>query len=255
MKTAYQPSTSFMAKIRRKALPFRARRMLNFSLDKPIVSFTFDDFPRSAISNGSDILEAENWRATFYVAAGLEGIDNHHGEHFCAEDIPALAQRGHEIAGHTYTHIDCEHIGLDSTLSEIDRNVSALKSMGLTNEIENFAYPFGVANAALKHGLQSRFLSMRGVRTGLHNGQADLNDLKSCPLYSGDTLTTALGYINDLTSTPGWLVLFAHDIQTVPSEWGCTPQEFCTVIDAVKKSGVQVLPVNEALKILRAHAS
>ena len=81
MNIPYQPSTSFSAKLSRKMLPYRARRDLHFKLDRPVVSFTFDDFPRSAITNGSDLLEKENWLASFYVAAGLMEIDNHHGSH------------------------------------------------------------------------------------------------------------------------------------------------------------------------------
>lgn len=250
MNIPYQPSTSLSAKLSRKILPYRARRDLHFKLDKPIVSFTFDDFPRSAIANGSDQLEKQGWLAGFYVAAGLMGIDNHHGPHFTAKDILELVENGHEIAGHTYTHVDCDQLGLTQTLAEIEKNKAALIAMGHDKKIEHFAYPFGAANAQLKHGLQDQFKTMRGVTPGVHIDKADLNALKSTPLYSGSAINDALHMIQSLETRPGWLILFAHDIQDSPSEWGCTPSEFKSVVQAVKQCGAEVMTIGATLKLL-----
>ena len=60
----------------------------------------------------------------------------------------------------------------------------------------------------------------------------------------------ALKLIKDLKSKPGWLTLFAHDIRDTPSEWGCTPEEFKTVLAAVKQSGAIVLPVHQAISLI-----
>ena len=38
-----------------------------------VVSFTFDDFPRSAWSNGGAVLEEYDVRGTYYAAMGLAG--------------------------------------------------------------------------------------------------------------------------------------------------------------------------------------
>ena len=252
MNAPYQPSSSLRAKIARRTLVFRATRHLHFNLTRPIVSFTFDDFPRSAITNGSNILEIEDWRATFYVAAGLMGVSNHHGAHFLSKDIPALAERGHEIAGHTLNHIDCDKLGLDGTKKEISRNIKAIKSMGYTGNIEHFAYPFGAANTALKLGLQNQFKTMRGITGGVHMGKVDLNGLKSEPIFSGPKFNKTLQTINSLKTQPGWLTLFTHDVRKNPSEWGCTPEDFKTVIQAVKNTGARVLPVGAAVKYLES---
>ena len=45
--------------------PFRLRN------DGPMVSFTFDDVPKSAATTGAQILNEYRARATFYVAGGL----------------------------------------------------------------------------------------------------------------------------------------------------------------------------------------
>ena len=38
-----------------------------------MVSFTFDDLPKSAVTTGAGMLEAHGARGTFYVSGGLVG--------------------------------------------------------------------------------------------------------------------------------------------------------------------------------------
>jgi len=248
MNAPYQPSSALGAKIARKLLPFRARRDVRLNLNRSVISFTFDDFPLSAIENGANLLEAEGWRATFYVAAGLARTTNHHGLHFRASDLIGLQNKGHEIAGHTFTHADCTQLTSDQVMAEISKNKAALKQMGVTGEIEHFAYPFGGATAELKKKLASEYKSLRGITPGIHYKAADLSGLKSTPIFSGDKLMQALALIEQLKRKPGWLTFFAHDICDAPSAWGCTPAEFHRVVKAAKNSGAHVLPIGPALK-------
>ena len=41
----------------------------------PMVSFTFDDLPKSAVTTGAEMLEAHGARGTFYVSGSLVGAD------------------------------------------------------------------------------------------------------------------------------------------------------------------------------------
>ncbi len=250
MTKPYLPSDSIFSKMSRKMTPFFACRTLKFKLDRPIVSFTFDDFPRTAVKNGAKVLEAENWKATFYVSAGLEGAKNHHGQNFYASDLPILENKGHEIAGHTFSHIDCTEGSNTSVLDDIRRNQKALKSMGVNNSIEHFAFPYGATNPKLKTLLSKEFKTLRGIKTGMHIGSADLNGLRSSGIYSDETLTPLLANIASLKNRPSWLTVFAHDICENPSKWGCTPRDFIKVVDAVKQSGALVLPIGHALELL-----
>ena len=49
--------------------PFRLRN------ETPMVSFTFDDIPKSARDDRRKLLEEHDARGTFYVSGGLVGID------------------------------------------------------------------------------------------------------------------------------------------------------------------------------------
>jgi peptidoglycan/xylan/chitin deacetylase (PgdA/CDA1 family) len=253
MTQLYLPSVSLYAKITRKITPFLRYRTLKFKLNKPIVSFTFDDFPRSALKNGARVLERENWRATFYVSAGLEGVINHHGQNFFATDLPELENKGHEIAGHTFAHMDCTQVSGAKILDDLKHNRQALKSMGVKGNIEHFAFPYGATTAKLKSLLSQEFKTLRGIKTGGHEKSADLNGLRSAGIYSDETLASLLTDIALLKHRPAWLTVFAHDICKNHSEWGCTPEDFIKVVDAVKHSGALVLPIGEAIKHLEAN--
>jgi len=249
----YEPPKGLTAKIARRLVPYQAKRVLKFRLTRPIVSFTFDDFPRSAISHGAVPLEQEGWKATFYVASALRDVTNHHGLHFAADDLPFLQSRGHEIGGHSFSHVDFSNLTPAAQISEINRNKNSLHDMGVKGVISNFAYPYGGVTVAAKRTLANQYKSLRGIRPGAHCGSADLNGLKSAPVFTGPKMAKTLDLIKSLKHKPAWLTLFAHDIRDTPSEWGCTPDEFKIVMAAVKQSGAIVLPIGQAISLVEGN--
>src|SRR5688572_18882053 len=82
------------------------RRDIQMRNSCPIISFTFDDFPRSAVHVGARILKDSGARGTFYASLGLMGQQAPTGEIFVREDLDALVRDGHEIGCHTYAHYD-----------------------------------------------------------------------------------------------------------------------------------------------------
>jgi peptidoglycan/xylan/chitin deacetylase (PgdA/CDA1 family) len=140
--TVYHPDMSLKAKVKRRLVPFQARRILKPKLDRPIVSFSFDDCPKSVIENALKPLEQENWRSTIYIAMGLCGTTNHLGLHMSASDVKALHENGHEIADHTFNHIDTSQHSTATVLADIEKNQESLKAMGLPKS-KTFAYPYG----------------------------------------------------------------------------------------------------------------
>ena len=73
-----------LGSLRRRALCSLYRRTMPLGNAGPIVSFTFDDFPRSAYSVGGAMLEKFGARGTYYVTAGLMNVSNELGELFVA---------------------------------------------------------------------------------------------------------------------------------------------------------------------------
>lgn len=251
MHREYGITGSFGSRIGRKIIPHFAKRTLSFQLERPIISISFDDFPKSVMENALPLLDKYNWKATFYVAAGLERTTNHLGLHYDRDDLQKLEQSGHEIGCHTYHHLNIREISESRVTSELDSNAKSLKTLGVKSPLQTFAYPFGETSIARKKQLSNRFASMRGIMRGVHYNKVDLNQIKSVPIYTGPNMPQTFGFIESLSRKPGWLTLFTHDIRDNPSEWGCTPKDFENVLAAIHESGAIVMPIQGTIDFLK----
>jgi peptidoglycan/xylan/chitin deacetylase (PgdA/CDA1 family) len=248
MDTPYTPATGLVAKLGRHWARIAARAPLSVDLDHAVVSFTFDDFPRSAATTGAALLEAHGWRGTYYASAGFAGNDTHHGTMFDAEDLQRLVAAGHEIGCHTHSHLDGSRVGEAELLADIEHNERALRELGYDGPLESFAYPYGVVTPAVKRLLSARFSSLRGVEAAINRGRCDRNLLKSVPVDGGEAgILRAIEAAEALMQDPGWLVFYLHDVQEEPTEWGCTPAQLARVCAAVDRSGARVLTVAAAM--------
>mgnify|MGYP003111976772 CR=1 FL=1 len=250
-ETTYIPSSGLAGKWRRLSARLFERDPLRFSAQKLTVSFTFDDFPKSAVEHGATELERHGWRGTWYAAAGFAGGENHHGALFDAADINRLSEAGHEIACHTHSHLDIAAASLEAVQAEIEQNRDALAAMGYRGSLPAFAYPFGEATPRAKRALSGRYETLRGVQPGINRSGDDRHLLKAVGIDGGDAgIARALSFIEDGRNAPGWLIFFAHDIRAEPTPWGCTPDQFREVCDAVARSDADVMPVTEAYRSL-----
>ncbi len=248
MNTPYQPAGGLTAKLSRRWARMTARAPLSVDLDHGLVSFSFDDFPRSAATTGAAMLEQHGWRGTYYASAGYAGSDTHHGTMFDGEDLQRLAAAGHEIGCHTHSHLDGSRVSEAEFLADIEHNQAALRTLGYTGPLDSFAYPYGVATAAVKRVLGTRFGSLRGIEAAINRGTCDRNLLKSVPVDGGEAgITRAIEAAEALIQDPGWLIFYLHDVQDEPTQWGCTPEQLARVCDAVERSGARVLTVSEAM--------
>jgi peptidoglycan/xylan/chitin deacetylase (PgdA/CDA1 family) len=212
-----------------------------------VVTFTFDDFPRSAWVNGGAILEKYDRRGTYYAAMGMAGTENNLGPLFDLDDLRAAHAHGHEIACHTYHHRDCARLTPSDIADEIDRNAAALARALGAPMISNFAYPFGGVSLSAKSVLSPRFLSCRGTGRGLNRGTADLADLASTSIYSHNFESERLcRLIDDARAASGWIIFYTHDVADEPSDFGCTPAQFESIV-AYAAANAAVLPVRDML--------
>ncbi|HVH81660.1 MAG TPA: polysaccharide deacetylase family protein, partial [Stellaceae bacterium] len=212
-----------------------------------VVSFTFDDFPRSAWENGGAILEDYASYGTYYAAMGLAGTANHLGPMFEVDDLRAAHDRGHEVACHTFSHRDCARMPVVQIAAEIDQNAAALSQVLDGAPVTNFAYPFGGVSQAAKSALARRFGSCRGTGRGLNRGITDLADLLSTSLYSHNFDRNRLcQLIEDAQAENAWLIFYTHDVADDPSPFGCTPAQFQSIV-AYAAESVPVLPVRDVL--------
>lgn len=211
-----------------------------------VVSFTFDDFPKSAIENGGSILEKHGVRGTYYVSLGLAGSDGKQGPIAELPQIGETHQRGHELACHTYSHLDCSRATAAEIVDDLRRNSEVFAELlGLAPS--NFAYPFGRYLLPAKRLVAPMFASCRGTMGGSNCGTVDLADLRGTKIYAPHYDESALRRLIDRNrDAGGWVIFYTHDVGDSPSPYGCTPRQLEAIVGyAVEHAAV--LPVRDVL--------
>jgi peptidoglycan/xylan/chitin deacetylase (PgdA/CDA1 family) len=219
-----------------------AREIAPCRLNASVVSFTFDDFPSSALDIGGRILADQGAAGTFYAAFGLANTRAECGWIGRTTDLAACVERGHEIACHTYDHLDCQAASAAQIQQSISQNQAVARELGLP-PLKHFAYPFGRYGMIAKRTVMRHYASARTVFWGVNRGNIDLALLKSVPLYSHPRAPDLTPYLDTLQCEPSWLILYTHDVSEQPSHIGCTPQKLHSTIRQVTDIGVSVLPV------------
>src|SRR5437870_3137191 len=116
----------------------------------PLVSFTFDDFPRSALLTGGAILNEFGLAGTFYAAFGLMGKKAPAGEMFVPEDLKTLFDQGHELGCHTFDHCHSGYTRPDVFEHSIIRNQQALSELYPGASFRTLSYPISSPNPRTK---------------------------------------------------------------------------------------------------------
>jgi len=240
----------------RRRVQRHVARPVRVRLARPVISFTFDDFPKSAATRGAKILEAVGARGTWYAGCGVAGAHTQYGEMFDAGDIARLAGAGHEIGCHTFSHLDCGRTPVDDLYADMVRNADALATMGLETRLVSFAWPFGETTATLKDGLPSRITTARGTAPGLAEGRIDLAQLPANALFGADAQKRALKLLEQALRRKAWLIFYTHDVAARPTEWGASTALLERIVAAAFAAGVEMAPVGEvAARILAVDAS
>src|SRR5215469_3416891 len=101
---------SCLSGVRRQVLRSVHVRSASLNDQVPIVSFSFDDFPRTAWTCGGSILNASGVKGTYYAAPGLIDTQNKLGDQMTWHDIEAVLSNGHELGCHTFSHCSCRKL-------------------------------------------------------------------------------------------------------------------------------------------------
>ena len=233
--------------LRRKSLESVYRRAARLLCEEPVVSFTFDDFPRSALEVGGALLERYDAHGTYYASPALQGTSNHLGEMFSEDDLHAVLQRGHELANHTFGHVSGKTLRAAEYWENVEQGFQQLRRVAGGNSA-NFAYPFGDLTVSVKRALRG-VCSARGIFPGVNERDFDRGLLRANSLYgSAGTIPTARDLIQKAVRKRGWLIFYTHDVQASPSRYGCTAEHLESILREVRQSGMRILTVQEVLK-------
>jgi peptidoglycan/xylan/chitin deacetylase (PgdA/CDA1 family) len=225
------------------------KRPLPLHNQGPVVSFCFDDFPRTAYITGGAILKSFGVCGTYYAALGLMNTTNELGDQLRQEDIDSLLADGHELGCHTFSHVSCRTVSLRSFESDVLKGRQAIRTL-TGYDAENFAYPRGHVTIRSKKRIGALMSSCRGIYGGINNLAADLNLLRANSLYGDidqDIRFESLLAAN--VACCGWLIFYTHDVRRNPSAFGCTPALFDQTVALAAESGCRIASIKEALAI------
>lgn len=225
--------------------------------DQPMVSITFDDGWESVYDHALPLLAQHGFPSTQYVNPSSIETPNF----MKAADLQQMRQAGHEIAAHSYEHVDLTSIGAERLHEEMRKNDEALSAAGLGTD--SLATPYGRSDPQVDFYASKYFDIVRGTEQGINTRQSleprDLKVFYVTDETTPDTLSTALA---ETSRANGWLILVYHQIAT-PDSTGTqkttiaadqstiTSDVLAAQLQLIDESGIEVQPVTQAFTQLQ----
>jgi hypothetical protein len=222
----------------------------------PIISFTFDDFPRSAYEAGGSILQTHGFHGTYYASLGLIGRHSPVGDLFSRDDLSKVVADGHELGCHTFDHCDAWSTAPATFERSILENQRCLDELLPVASFRTLAYPISGPRPHTKRRAARHFPCCRFGGQTYNADFADRYLLSAYFLEQGKHDPDSVKRMVDRNSNAcGWLIFATHDVSETPSRFGCSPGFFEDVVLAASRSGASVLPVGEAWDIVHGKES
>jgi peptidoglycan/xylan/chitin deacetylase (PgdA/CDA1 family) len=218
---------------------------------RALVSITFDDSYSSQYTHAYPILTTYDMHATFYIISN--SVDTHSNS-MTSDQLKTLYQNGNEIASHTVTHPHMNSLSVTKIDDELTNSQSFLENL-LETPVLNFATPYGEYNAKVLTEIPKYYSSHRTSDFG-YNTKSNFNPNSLLVQYSfGSTNPDQIqSYVNHAIADKSWLILVYHKIDNSGGEYSTTPSTFATEMANLKKSGVAVLTVQQALSEIKAQS-
>jgi peptidoglycan/xylan/chitin deacetylase (PgdA/CDA1 family) len=243
------PLPDFRARLSNRLARHFLAAPLRLPGDRPMVSFTFDDVPDSAVTVGAGMLEDHGGRGTFYISGSLVAERSEHWTGAGTDDIIELHREGHEIGCHTFSHRRAIELDTAAMNAEIAANRRFFHTLDPSIRLANFAYPYGLACVTHKPRLRHAFSSARGILPGVNSGVVDLQFLRAVPLIEcGITRDGVERAFDKAESSSGWLIFYSHDVARSPSPYGCSPGLLHDALQAAVRRRMPIVTVAEALR-------
>lgn len=231
-----------------RRIPLHIRRLRN---DRPMVSFTFDDAPESALV-GAALLEQADARGSFYISTALLGLRTEHWRVIEADGVRDLHRRGHEIGLHGHRHLPVGVHSASQLADDIARNRMILQSVDLGIAAENFAYPYGQVSFLRKIQLAGLVRSSRGVGGGVNRSVLDIQCIRTVLLGESRLSVAELDfYLDQVVATNGWLVFLSHDVGDHPSPFGVSSRMLSYALEGSLRRRLLITTVDAALNAAR----
>lgn len=244
------PVDRLAGRLTNRLIRARPLQVIQVPVRTPIVSFTFDDVPDTALRAGATILEARGARGTFYISGGLEGRVEPDRTLIDAEGCRMLAAHGHEIGCHTYGHHNLRHVDRSFLAADLAVNARYLNAVDPhpPSSRRNFAYPYNSGSLSKREMLSYAYRTCRAGGEAINRGPTDPTFLRAVEIRQPEEHVAELTrWVDALVANPGWLIFFTHDISPKPTPYGCSPGAFERLVTHTIERGCTILTVDAAL--------
>ena len=225
--------------------------------DQPMVSITFDDGWQSVHDRALPLLDKHDFSSTQYVNASSIETPNF----MTAAELQQMHDAGHEIAAHSYDHVDLTSLGTDRLDEELRSSKEVLTAAGLRTD--GLAPPFGRSDPQVDWYASKYFDIVRGTNEGINTRQnLEPHDLDVFYVTDETTLDDLAEALAETSRLNGWLILVYHQIAT-PEETGTqkniiaadrstiTSDVLAAQLKLIDESDIDVQPVARAFEQLQ----
>lgn len=218
---------------------------------RPIVSLTFDDSWETNTSTAIPALANYGYKSTYYFATTYlqdnANIDNL-GQNGPAA-VKSIYEQGHEIGSHSITHPFLTQIDSAQLDQELSESKTYLENIVGSGNIKSFATPYGDYNETVLTAIKKYYTSHRPTDEGYNlQNNYDIDRIKVQNIKTTTTLAEYQSWIDQAKRDNSWLVIVYHRVTNDDLEpYDTTTADFAKQIEALKSSGITVLPMSQAI--------
>jgi peptidoglycan/xylan/chitin deacetylase (PgdA/CDA1 family) len=230
---------------------------------RPLISFIDDDGPVQSFTELRPMLDVHGYKTGMAIIAGLLGQTLGAQSIMTAAQVREMAQDGHEVLSHTYTHRSLPTLSLEEVEGELLRARDTLRSMGFnpqgfvapgnatTSEIRRLIDRYYRANYATRVFYRSSLPLTEHAR----NAMPLLDELNVTRVqYAGTsdfTLADYTGMVDAVAASGGWLIFTLHT--GLPSYWDANHKQwFPKLLAHIAATGVEVVTPGRGLDVYGA---
>lgn len=215
---------------------------LKNGLPRPLVTLTFDDANKTQFTNGWPIMQKYAMLGTFYITTGR--LDGDLGMY--PHNVVKLFKAGNHIGSHSVSHSHLTQISSKSLMQELTQSQIYLQKL-LGVPVKDFALPYGDYNNPVISQVKKNYRSNRTTNIDINTKRLDLYKICSIGIVNTTPVKTVQSWIDLAKKNNNWLVFLFHNIEENPNQWGISPKNFDKQLSVIKKSGISIVTLEQAI--------
>ena len=214
-----------------------------------IVTITFDDGWEINYDTALPVMQQFGFKSDQFLTVQFIG-DNPGGPTWSKSRIQMFINSGHEIGSHSMTHPYLTALPPQRVIDEIADSRRFLEDF-FDVTVRHFATPYGVYNTFVNDTVMRNYDTHITVDTGF-NSMNNLNprQLKRMCILNDTPIEEFEWWVNKAREERLWLILLYHRVYRDNNDPGrdhTTLARFKEQMEAIRRSGIQVLTMTEAV--------